>query len=239
MSLAVLSTPRFWAVIPAAGTGSRMGAAVPKQYLSLCGQTVLTHTVARLAGHPLIHSVTIVVAPDDVHFQKLAFSAEKIRVAAVGGDERCHSVSNGLKTLPSEAKDDDWVMIHDAARPCVRVEDISCLIEELRDHRVGGLLGLPVTDTVKRTDNHGNVLATVQRNGLWRALTPQMFRLGLLRDALKQALGGGLLVTDEAQAMEAAGHVPRMIEGHTDNIKITRPQDLALAELYLQQQERA
>ena len=159
-------------------------------------------------------------------------------LTGVGGAERCHSVLNGLRLLTPRAHDDDWVLVHDAARPCVRVEDISLLIERLRDHPVGGLLGLPVADTMKRADAAGNVLETVPRDGLWRALTPQMFRLGLLRAALERALDNGLLVTDEAQAVEAAGQVPCMVEGHADNIKITRAQDLVLAQLYLQQQER-
>lgn len=234
------STPfvRFWAVIPAAGTGSRMGATLPKQYLSLCGQPLLTHTVTRLVRHPIIHGVMVVLAADDRHFRKLPFSAEKNLFTATGGPERCHSVLNGLRALMTHAHDDDWVLVHDAARPCVRAEDITRLIETLRDHSVGGLLGLPMADTMKRTDAEGNIVATVSREGLWRALTPQMFRLGLLRAALEEALRKGLLMTDEAQAMETAGHVPRMVEGHADNIKITRPQDLALADLYLKQQGR-
>jgi len=232
------STVRFWAVIPAAGSGSRMGATLPKQYLTLSGQPLLTHTVTRLAGHPLIQGVMVVLAADDQHFHKLPFSAKRSLFTTTGGAERCHSVLSGLRALMAHARDDDWVLVHDAARPCVRGEDITRLIETLRDHAVGGLLGLPVADTMKRTDAEGNVIATVPRDGLWRALTPQMFRLGLLRQALEEALRKGLLVTDEAQAMEAAGHVPRMVEGHADNIKITRPQDLTLADLYLKQQER-
>lgn len=228
---------RFWAVVPAAGAGRRMGATLPKQYLTLCGQTVLAHTVTRLARHPTIHGVTVVLAEGDEHFQKLPFSSYKNLFTVLGGEERCHSVLNGLRALDAHARKEDWILVHDAARPCVRGDDITRLVESLRDHPVGGLLGLPVADTMKRTDAEGNVTATVPREGLWRALTPQMFRFGLLRDALEAALRKGMRVTDEAQAMEAAGHVPRMIEGHADNIKITRPRDLALAELYLKRQE--
>jgi len=215
-----------------------MGATLPKQYLYLHGEPVLTHTIGRFMRHPLIHGVVVVLSAGDTHFPTLRLSDDKMLLTGVGGAERCHSVLNGLRLLTSRAHDDDWVLVHDAARPCVRVEDISLLIERLRDHPVGGLLGLPVADTMKRADAAGNVLETVPRDGLWRALTPQMFRLGLLRDALERALDNGLLVTDEAQAMEAAGQVPCMVEGHADNIKITRPQDFVLAQLYLQQQER-
>ncbi len=230
---------RYWAVIPAAGVGSRMGAAVPKQYLMLSGKTVLEHTLSRIARHPLIHGVVVVIAPGDEFFQRLNLPRQKNVLLSLGGAERCHSVLNGLNTLAEHAADDDWVLVHDAARPCIRAEDITRLIEALRDHPAGGLLGLPVADTMKRSDREGNVIATVEREGLWRALTPQMFRLGVLRDALEAALSQGVLVTDEAQAVEAAGHAPRMVEGHGDNIKITRPQDLVLAQLYLQQQECA
>ncbi len=216
-----------------------MGAALPKQYLPLSGTTVLEHTVQRVARHPLIQGVLVVVAPGDQYIHHLRLPESKTELIMAGGDERCHSVFNGLNVLAEQAAADDWVLVHDAARPCLRAADITRLIDELRDHPVGGLLGLPVTDTMKRTDRDANVLETVQRDGLWRALTPQMFRLGLLRSALEQALSKGLLVTDEAQAVEAAGYAPRMVEGHADNIKITRPQDLALAELYLQQQESA
>ena len=226
-------------MIPAAGAGSRMGAALPKQYLELSGKTVLEHSVNRIASHPLIHGVMVVIAPGDQHFQRLKLPGRKTVLITPGGAERCHSVFNGLSTLAEHAAQDDWVLVHDAARPCVRGEDITRLIDTLRDHPVGGLLGVPVADTMKRSDREGNVIATVEREGLWRALTPQMFRLGVLHKALAAVLSQGLLVTDEAQAVEAAGHAPRMVEGHADNIKITRPQDLALAQLYLQQQEYA
>lgn len=228
---------RHWAVIPAAGAGRRMGATLPKQYLTLCGQTVLAHTLTRLARHPAIHGVMVVLAEDDEHFKKLSFSSHKNLFTALGGEERCDSVLNGLRALDAHARKEDWVLVHDAARPCVRGDDITRLVECLRDHPVGGLLGLPVADTMKRADDEGNITATVPREGLWRALTPQMFRYGLLREALEAAVRKGMQATDEAQAMEAAGHVPRMIEGHADNIKITRPRDLALAELYLKRQE--
>jgi 2-C-methyl-D-erythritol 4-phosphate cytidylyltransferase len=155
-----------------------------------------------------------------------------------GGAERFHSVLNGLRALAGHAAPGDWVLVHDAARPCVRREDIDLLMERLRDHPVGGLLGIPVTDTKKSTDEQGNIIQTVRREGLWRAMTPQMFRYEMLSLALQAVVERGATVTDESAAMEIAGYSPRMVEGHADNIKITRPQDLALAEMYLQQQEQ-
>jgi 2-C-methyl-D-erythritol 4-phosphate cytidylyltransferase len=151
-----------------------------------------------------------------------------------GGAERCHSVLNGLEQLAGTAGVDDWVLVHDAARPCVRRQDIEMLMSRFEDHAVGGLLGLPVADTMKQVDSDSMILKTVERDGLWRALTPQMFRLGPLRDALQQAIASGVMVTDDAAAMEMAGYRARMVEGQADNIKITRPADLQLAEFYLQ-----
>lgn len=223
---------RYWAVIPAAGVGSRMQADRPKQYLPLHGKTVLEHTLARFFEHPQISGVVVALSEDDPWWQKLALHHPKLFVA-LGGAERCHSVLNALNALMSQADEKDWVLVHDAARPCLRREDLDTLIESLHDHPVGGLLGLPVADTVKRTGNDDTVLETVPREHLWRALTPQMFRLGELRAALDSALEQGQLVTDDASAMELANRAPKMIEGHGDNIKITRPQDLRLAELYL------
>jgi len=234
------AVPRFWAVIPAAGIGSRMAAADPKQYLPLCGKTVLEHTLERIISHPRIVATVLVISADDGHWPRLADSFAKSSLwIAAGGAERCHSVLNGLRALASHAAPRDWVLVHDAARPCVRRKDIDALLEQLMDHPVGGLLGIPVADTMKRTDREGNIIETVQRKGLWRALTPQMFRYEQLLQALQAALDQDKLVTDEAAAMEISGHMPRMVEGHADNIKITRPQDLALAELFLRQQENA
>lgn len=226
--------PQAWAVIPAAGAGRRMGADVPKQYLTLHGRTVIEHTVSRLADHPRIAGVVVVLSAGDPYWRHTT-TAVPVHTAE-GGSERCHSVLNGLERLAGMAAPHDWVLVHDAARPCLRGEDIDRLFTELADHPVGGLLGLPVADTMKRTDAGGNVLETVSRDNLWRALTPQMFRYAALREALNGALAAGELVTDEAAAMEHAGHRPKMVEGHGDNIKITRPGDLPLAELFLQQQ---
>ena len=227
---------KYWAVIPAAGVGKRMQADRPKQYLELHGKTVLEHTLARFLDHPDISGVVVAVTDGDPYWHELAISHPMLFTAA-GGEERCHSVLNALQILRAQAGENDWVLVHDAARPCLRREDLETLIGGLKDHPVGGLLGLPVADTMKRTGADDAVIETVPREHLWRALTPQMFRLGELYDALETALKNNQLVTDDASAMELAGKAPKLVEGHGDNIKITRPQDLALAELYLAQQE--
>ncbi len=229
---------RYWSVVPAAGVGSRMGAAKPKQYLSLHGKTVIEHTLLRLATHPLVSGVVVAISSDDQHWQQLDLSAYSNIQSAEGGKERCHSVLNGLQLLSTIADQDDWVLVHDAARPCIHHDDISQMINALADHPVGGLLGLPVADTMKRTNPEADVLQTVSRDNLWRALTPQMFRLGQLHHALQSALDDHFLVTDEASAIEHIGLKPRMVEGRADNIKITRPDDLSLAEMYMAQQEK-
>ena len=227
--------PKFYAVVPAAGAGSRMGAEIPKQYLTLAGQTVLEHSLDVLLACERIATVVLVLSADDERWPEIQDRYKDSRVETVtGGAERCHSVLNGLEHLAGTAGVDDWVLVHDAARPCVRQQDIEMLMTRLEDHAVGGLLGVPVADTMKQVDSDSMILKTVERDGLWRALTPQMFRLGPLRDALQQAIASGVMVTDDASAMEMAGYRARMVEGQADNIKITRPADLQLAEFYLQ-----
>ena len=226
---------KFYAVVPAAGAGSRMGADIPKQYLTLAGQTVLEHSLDVLLACERIATVVLVLSADDERWPEIMHRYKDSRVETVtGGAERCHSVLNGLEHLAGTAGVDDWVLVHDAARPCVRQQDIEMLMTRLEDHAVGGLLGVPVADTMKQVDSDSMILKTVERDGLWRALTPQMFRLGPLRDALQQAIASGVMVTDDASAMEMAGYRARMVEGQADNIKITRPADLQLAEFYLQ-----
>ncbi len=225
-----MAEPSYWVVIPAAGVGSRMRADRPKQYLELAGRTVIEHTIARFSSHPAIKGIVVVITDGDPYWAELNIDG---LITAPGGAERCHSVLNGLDALDGLAGENDWVLVHDAARPCLRREDIDKLIAELSADPVGGLLGLPVADTLKRVGPGDRVEATVDRDRLWRALTPQMFRLGALRDALRQALADGFLVTDGASAMEHAGFAPRMVEGRGENIKITRPEDLSLAGLYI------
>ena len=230
---------KLWALIPAAGMGRRMGGDIPKQYLPLGGRTVLEHTLDALAWHPDISGLVLVHGIDDPRAATLPDQLQgKPLLRAPGGAERSDSVLSGLERLAGQASDQDWVLVHDAARPCLRRADLDRLIGTLRDHPVGGLLGVPVRDTMKRADAGNTVRETVDRDDLWHALTPQMFRLGILRAALQAARGRGLPVTDDASAMELAGHVPLLVEGHGDNLKITRPEDLALAEFHLRQQER-
>ncbi len=228
---------RCWAVVPAAGVGRRMAAPIPKQYLRLGARLVIDHTLARLLDHPRIEAVAVSLSAEDSWWPDTAHADHPGILRAPGGAERCHSVLNGLTALHDRAEDDDWVLVHDAARPCLRRNDIDRLLERLAGHPVGGLLGEPVRDTMKRTDPAGQIEGTVTRDNLWHAYTPQMFRFAILRDALEEALRQALPVTDEASAMELAGHRPLMVAGHGDNIKITRPEDLALAAFFLVQQE--
>lgn len=229
------SSVHYWAIVPAAGAGKRLGSAIPKQYLPLLGQPVIAHTLATLLQHPRIDGAVVVVDTKDGWWPDVSASLDtpKPLWQAPGGAERCHSVLNGLEVLQARADPTDWVLVHDAARPCLTVADLDRLIEQLADDPVGGLLATPVRDTLKQADSSGCVGVTVDRSHLWHALTPQMFRLGALHDALRTALARGLLVTDEAAAMEAAGFSPRLIQGRADNIKITRPEDLDLAAFFL------
>ncbi len=232
-----MSEAKYWALMPAAGVGARMGADIPKQYLALVDKRVIEHALERLSADPRISGVVVVLAPHDEWWRPATLRDGSQPRRVDGGAERCHSVLNGLRALEGEADEEDWVLVHDAARPCVHPADIACLMDELAGHPVGGLLGLAVRDTMKRTDPSGNVMETVSREGLWHALTPQMFRFGLLLRALEEVIASGRLVTDEAQAVELAGEVPKIVEGRPDNIKITRPEDMALAELFLRRQE--
>ena len=229
---------KYWAIIPAAGIGTRMGADIPKQYLPLAGRTVFDCTIERLLSQTTISGIVVALAEGD-HWWHAGSYANHERITTVtGGKERAHSVLNGVTHLIDQADPSHWVLVHDAARPCVRGKDIDALIAATERHAVGGLLGVPVRDTMKRTDTTGSVVGTVDRENLWHAYTPQMFRLGLLHDALTESLKAGVTVTDEASAVEWAGHSPLMVEGHGDNIKITQPADLALAEYYLGRQSR-
>ncbi|RRQ20037.1 2-C-methyl-D-erythritol 4-phosphate cytidylyltransferase [Thiohalobacter thiocyanaticus] len=230
--------PKYWAVVPAAGIGRRMGAEVPKQYLPLGRQSVLEYTLDALYGEPRIQAVCVVHGADDPYWSSLQYTAPRPLIEAPGGAERSDSVLNGILNLLTQADPDDWVLVHDAARPCLRREDLAKLIDTLSDDDVGGLLAVPTRDTMKEVDEQGRVVATLDRSVIWHALTPQMFRLRALHDALAKARDAGRAVTDEASAIEAAGLRPKLVEGHADNLKITRPEDLALAGFYLQQQER-
>lgn len=219
---------RYWAVVPAAGTGQRFGQEVAKQYLQIAGQAVMQHSLNRLCQALPLSACVVPISAEDRYAQQLTYDyPEQIRFV-IGGAERMDSVLAGLLSLVSDAAADDWVLVHDVARPCIASSSLQKLMSELADDPVGGLLAVPVRDTLKRGEL-GQVQATVAREGLWQAQTPQMFRYGLLLDALQSAVSSGRMVTDEASAMEQAGHVVRLIEGRSDNIKITYADDLALA----------
>ncbi|BAO44572.1 2-C-methyl-D-erythritol 4-phosphate cytidylyltransferase [Thiolapillus brandeum] len=218
--------------MPAAGAGRRMGADIPKQYLQIHGKAVIDWTLETLLSHEDIETVTVALSSQDEYWPDTQSAADHRIQTVAGGRERCHSVLNALEALSQENDENDWVLVHDAARPCVRPEDISRLVQQASAHG-GGVLGVPVHDTMKRTDTQGRILETVERDRLWHAFTPQMFPLGKLHDSLQAALAAGIAVTDEASAMEWAGCQPLMVEGASSNIKITRPADLLLAEFYL------
>jgi 2-C-methyl-D-erythritol 4-phosphate cytidylyltransferase len=219
----------FHALVPAAGSGSRMGSAQPKQYLALAGKPMIYHSLATLCQCPDIATVFVVLAPEDTQFHSYDWSAfgDKLQPLYCGGATRAESVLNGL--MASELEPDEWVLVHDAARPCLTQAHLSRLITELRDDDVGGILAVPVADTLKRADGAKRIARTEDRNGLWQAQTPQMFRAGLLLEALETAPS----VTDEASAIEALGLHPKLVECESTNFKVTYPQDIRLAELLL------
>jgi 2-C-methyl-D-erythritol 4-phosphate cytidylyltransferase len=230
-----MTTPRIVAVIPAAGVGSRMQADRPKQYLKLGGKTILEHTTESLLCHPKIERVVIAISADDAYFDSLHLSSKRITVVE-GGKERADSVLNGIASL----SENTWALVHDAARPCIEEADITALLDVMHnDDVVGGILASPVRDTMKRalaTNDSVEIIAhTEERTNLWHALTPQLFPAGLLKQALQDGLEKGANITDEASAMELAGHKVAMISGSPANIKVTHPADLPLAEFYLRQ----
>ena len=229
-------TPAYWIIVPAAGIGSRMGASCPKQYLPLLRKTVIEHTLESLLGLPDIAGIYLALGSDDSYWNKLPLAQNSRINRVAGGAERCDSVLNALEQLSAHALPNDWVLVHDAARPCIFAQTILYLIDQVKDHPVGGILGVPASDTLKQVTD-SLIDATVDRRFLWQAQTPQMFRFGLLRDCLQRGLGEGKLITDESSALETYGYQPLMVQGRSDNIKITRPEDLTLAAMILQQQD--
>lgn len=231
-----MSDATYWVVVPAAGLGARMQAATAKQYLTLCGKTVLDHTLTRLMSYHRFSKVVVATSKEDTIWPTTSWATHSTIINAKGGQDRAHSVLNGLIALQSFAKPDDWVLVHDAARPCITHADLDYLIEQLSADAIGGVLGAPVRDTMKRTDHNHRIIKTEEREQLWHAFTPQMFRFSVLFDALKKGLDKHHTITDEASAVELTGMQPKMIAGRMDNIKITYPGDIELAEFYLQQQ---
>ncbi len=222
-------TQRFIALVPAAGSGARFGGPSPKQYLQLSGRPLMWHTLSTLARVPAIERVVVVLSAQDEWFDSFEWDIDGLEVLRVGGPTRAESVAAGLAALNPQAN--DWVLVHDAARCCLSVAAVEKLIAELADDPVGGLLALPVPDTVKRADPAGRVSSTLPRTGLWLAQTPQMFRAGVLAEAL--AGGQDESITDEASAIERIGLKPRLVEGDAANFKVTWPRDLALARAIL------
>jgi len=221
------------AVVPAAGVGSRMKADRPKQYLTIHAITILEHTVNKLLSHPQVSKVVVAVSESDPYFPELSLSQHPDVVRVKGGNERADSVLSALNYI-QESDLGEWVMVHDAARPCIQQDDIDKLIEVSLSHPVGGILAAPVRDTMKRGVD-GQIDHTVERANLWHALTPQMFRTLPLQQALTEALEQGVSITDEASAFEWKGASPALVAGRSDNFKVTQPEDLALAEFYLSQ----
>jgi 2-C-methyl-D-erythritol 4-phosphate cytidylyltransferase len=225
---------KLFALIPAAGSGARMGADLPKQYLPLAGKPLLHHAAAALCGNCAIESVFVVLAQGDQRFAQQDWQPFAARLAPLfcGGQTRAASVFNGLLAARDAIDADDWVLVHDAVRPCLAAEVLERLIVTLRDDETGGLLALPVVDTLKRGDEAAYVVRTEPRDNLWQAQTPQMFRYRLLLEALRAI--DPAAATDEAQAIECLGLRPRLVTGDSRNLKVTYPQDLALAALILE-----
>jgi 2-C-methyl-D-erythritol 4-phosphate cytidylyltransferase len=224
-------------VIPAAGIGQRMQADRPKQYLQLAGKTILEHTVGRLLQLPQLGQIWLALSAEDPYFETTSLSQIPQVTRVQGGAERANSVLNALNLI--DAEQFPWVLVHDAARPLVQIADIENLLQQCLMQKCGGILATLVRDTMKRGDGatpHAQVEHTVSRQQLWHALTPQLFPTALLRDCLSQALAAGAAITDEASALEWAGHPVLLVSGRADNIKITQPEDLALARFYLEQQ---
>lgn len=225
----------FFALIPAAGAGSRLGGETPKQYLPLAGRPMIHHALRLLCDSPRIARVCVVLSPGDTEWERHDWSAfsPRLTVLECGGATRAESVLNGLRAARHACSidDDDWILVHDAARPCLAAAQLDRLLDELADDAVGGLLAVPVADTLKRGGSGGRVARTESREDLWQAQTPQMFRYARLVDALCRA--GGMAMTDDAGAIEALGLHPRLVPGDSFNLKVTYPQDLALAELIL------
>jgi 2-C-methyl-D-erythritol 4-phosphate cytidylyltransferase len=221
--------------MPAAGAGRRVGTEIPKQYLEVAGKPILQHALEHLLCVPRLSAVMVALAPEDGHWPNLACARDPRVLTTRGGAERAESVCNALHALAGLAAPDDWILVHDAARPCITPHDVERLMDALQDDPLGGILALPVTDTLKDVEND-TIQNTLDRRRIWRALTPQMFRYWTLRTALERTAVEHREVTDEASAVELLGLKPKIVEGRPDNIKVTRPEDLPLAAFYLERQ---
>lgn len=228
-----MTDKRYWLVIPAAGTGQRMQAGRPKQYLPLQNRFLLDITLSRLLQAARFDGCVVALHPADSRWESSESARDSRITTCPGGAERRDSVLLALQALDGKASANDWVLVHDVARPCLASADLRNLMLTLAEHPVGGLLACPVSDTLKHAGDDQAVTGTLDRAGIWRALTPQMFRFGLLREALELAAADGIPITDEASAVEHSGASPRLVEGRSDNIKVTVPGDLPMAEFIL------
>ncbi|HEY4530971.1 MAG TPA: 2-C-methyl-D-erythritol 4-phosphate cytidylyltransferase [Luteimonas sp.] len=228
----------IWAVVPAAGRGTRFGGEVPKQYLQVAGEPLIAHSLRALFAHPSVQGVVVALAEGDERWQGYRDGSGRPVIACAGGESRAASVLAGLAALPDEVRADAFVLVHDAARPNLRLADLSALLERGREDPVGAILATPVRETLKRAGDDGGIDATEPRERLWRAQTPQLFRRMQLRRALEAAAADGVEATDEAMAMERQGLRPLLVEGSADNIKVTTPADLAYFEFLLERSMR-
>lgn len=235
----MVSEPRVHALIPAAGRGLRFGASTPKQYAILCGQPVLAHSIKAVQQHPFVSGVTVALAADDGYYDELIRPVFPQVLTVGGGDTRAQSVLNGLRFIMQHDPACDWVLVHDAARPCLTADDLQDLLDLGMASRSGAILACPVSDTLKQADASGFIESTVDRSRMWAAQTPQLFPLQTLADNLDSALSQGLCPTDEAAAMESAGAQPLLVQSASTNIKITSSTDLALAEFIMNNQAKA
>lgn len=229
----------IWAIVPAAGRGTRFGGEVPKQYLSVAGRPLVAHALHAVLAHPAVQGAIVVLAADDAHWPGWSELAGKPVRTCTGGSERADSVLAGLSALPDAVRADEFVLVHDAARPNLRSADLDRLLDRGRADPVGAILAAPVRDTLKRAGDDGGIDGTEPRERLWRALTPQLFRRLQLTRALEAAREAGIAVTDESMAMERQGHRPLLVEGSEDNLKVTTAADLALVEFLLQRRTGA
>lgn len=226
----------LWAIVPAAGLGQRMGKELPKQYLTVAGKAILERTIERLLSIKSITTIVVVLHKDDQHFEALANAKNPRVITTLGGQERCDSVLSALISLSDKVSNGDRVLVHDAARCCILPTCIEHLITTFKNDKVGGLLGVPVSDTLKRVSNTNKAMQTLDRNTIWQAQTPQLFPYSLLKNSLEKALADQQKITDEASAMEYCGFQPQMVMGHYDNIKVTHPDDIAIASAIINHQ---
>jgi len=231
------NTEKTWCVVPAAGIGSRMQQERPKQYLPFRSATILDMTLSRLLASQRFEKIVVCLKRGDPYWTSSEYASDERIIVADGGDERADSVLNGIQAVKAYAGPSDWVLVHDAARPCVRLVDIEQLINTASNQQQGAILAVPIHDTIKYV-SAGVALKTLDRTSLWRALTPQIFRLDDLEQALLTAKLNSMQVTDEASAIEQLNKAVMIVEGRADNIKITCPDDLVLADFYMQQQEK-